>query len=65
MVGSRLPEISKKKKTDYLIGFIATGPPVALKGRSGPGRSLDRRFKRITYEKKQNLMNLVLYIGSN
>ena len=40
-------------------------PPVALKGRSGPGRSLDRRFKRITYEKKQKLMNVVLYIGSN
>ena len=34
-------------------------PPVALKGRSGPGRSLDRRFKRITYEKNQNLMNVV------
>ena len=34
-------------------------PPVALKGRSGPGRSLDRRFKRITYEKNQNPMNVV------
>ena len=40
-------------------------PPVALKGRSGPGRSLDRRFKRITYEKNQNLMNVVFSIGSN
>ena len=26
---------------------------------------LDRRFKRITYEKKQKLMNVVFAIGSN